>query len=255
MRVAALVGRVQQLLLLTGPLAPVAALGRHGPPDELAGVVIDDDAPLLARDVDAMAQRVELADHRRRPDRLKPLVAIVRDVVRGEQREGSVHDRAPEQRVQPLVLALGAALKRRDLLLVALDDLCDGRRGGDPCVGQRAAAVDLGLELARPLLGVGLGIEALAARRDALAADLRHPSTAIFPDVRHVSPPDANQGGPPSCVGRGRHGMKDNPGSWMDAAFADDRSNITVCVSRRLPSEVVRAPFSWHCQLQMGGES
>lgn len=91
------------------------------------------------------------------------------------------------QHVDPLGLLDGFALGRRDLALVTYQKLSERRAFEDLRVWGSTKAIDLGFQIARPLLGFLLAVKGLAPGFHAPPAHLRLPTSSELPDRRHVT--------------------------------------------------------------------
>ncbi|MBA4785676.1 MAG: hypothetical protein H2046_07925 [Rhizobiales bacterium] len=89
------------------------------------------------------------------------------------------------QHVDPLDLLHGPALGGRDFALVTLQELSERRAFEGLCVWGSAEAIDLGFQIARPLLGFQLAVEGLAPRLHSTTAHLSLPASSELADCRH----------------------------------------------------------------------
>ncbi|CVI63385.1 hypothetical protein AGR9A_Lc40373 [Agrobacterium salinitolerans str. Hayward 0363] len=89
------------------------------------------------------------------------------------------------QHVDPLDLLNGPPLQRRDFALVTFEKLPESYAFKDFRVRGSAEPIDLCFEVARPLLGFELRVEALASGLHAAPSHLCLPAPSEFSDCRH----------------------------------------------------------------------
>jgi hypothetical protein len=169
-------------LIALQPSASWATLGRS--PHQGAGVEWDMDIPFPTRRIDGVGEDVELAIHGGPGDDLEPLIAVGGEVGTRDRRHADPGKGAQRHGLQAQVLGPRAALGRRYIAPIALQDLGQGGALGGASVDDNAA-IELCLDAAGPLLGHGLVIESPGLSGGALAPDFDPPELAALLDCRH----------------------------------------------------------------------
>ena len=131
-----------------------------------------------------MGEDVELAIHRRPGDDLQPLITAGGEVGTRDRRHADPGEGAQRHGLEAQVLVARAALGRRYIAPVALQDFGQSSALGRAPVEDNAA-LELGLDATGPLLGHGLVFKSPGLRRRALAPDFDPPELAALLDCRH----------------------------------------------------------------------